>query len=136
LKIRNLLLIASLLCTGCLSLSRTYRVHPGSGGFVSGQPTATQLFISQSYDVLLAADAVIVKTRADFLANRFPVSAMPRIRTSFNALVSAYDAAEQSWVAFNASASAGASTDQSALLAAIAALNQQMTALAASKVGN
>jgi hypothetical protein len=134
---KTILVVAlAVLCTGCLTISRNYKVHGGAGGYVSGPATPTQLMISQTYDVLLAADAVIVKTRADFLANRFPVSAMPRIRTSFNALVSAYDTAEQSWVAFNASASAGASTDQSALLAAIAALNQQMTALAASKVGN
>jgi hypothetical protein len=130
---KKVILVLALLCTGCAS--QAYRVHPGAGGYVSGQPTATQLFLSQSYDTLSAADVVIQQTRADFLANKFPTSAMPKIRVAFNALVGSYDTAQQAWLTLNAAIPNGDLTLQSALSAAIAALNQALTSLSATKAG-
>lgn len=130
------LVLALALCTvsvGCKT--QAYQVHPGAGGYVSGQPTATQLFLSQSYDTLSAADAVIVQTRAEFLANKFPAPIAPKVRTAFNSTVAAYDSAQQSWLAFNASATAGGNVTQAALAAAIAALNQALTNLNTVKAG-
>lgn len=131
--VRNTVLVLTLLCVGCKS--GAYKVHPGAGGYVSGTATATQLFLSQSYDTLSAADVVIMQTRADFLGNKFPAAAMPKIRNAFNITVSAYDTAQQSWVATNAAATTGGSTTQTALTAAIAALNQALTSLSSAKAG-
>jgi hypothetical protein len=131
---RKTLIVLALLCAGCAT--GAYKVHPGSGGYVSGPATQTQIFVSQAYDTLSAADAVIVETRADFLANKFPAAAAPKVRTAFNALVTAYDAAQQAWLAFNASASAGGTATQNALSAALSGLNQALTGLASAKAGN
>lgn len=131
---RKTLLVLALLCAGCATSA--YQVHPGAGGYTSGPATQTQIFISQSYDTLSAADAVIIETRADFLANKFPAAAAPKVRAAFNVLVTAYDTAQQAWLAFNASASAGGTINQNALAAALSGLNQALTSLASAKAGN
>lgn len=131
---RALFVLSAVLLVGCAT--GAYKVHPGSGGYVSGPATQTQIFISQSYDTISAADAVIGETRADFLANKFPAAAMPKVRTAFNALVASYDTAQQAWLAFNASSSAGGTATQNALSAALSGLNQALTGLASAKAGN
>lgn len=116
---------------GCRSAA--YQVHPGAGGYVSGAPSALQLVDSQAYDTLVAADAVINQTRADFLANKFPTSSMPNIKTAFNAVVHGYDTANSAWTAFDAAVKAGGSPAQDVLAAALAGLNTNLTSLTAAK---
>ena len=118
---------------GCANSA--YKVHPGSAGYTTGTPTTVQIAASQWYDDLSATDAVIVQTRADFLANKFPASAMPTIRNAFNALVSAYDTAQQAWLAFNQAATAGQSGGQAATASAIAGMDAALQQLTAAKGG-
>jgi hypothetical protein len=128
-------LLLSLVLVGCAA-SGAYQVHPGSGGFTTGTPTAVQLVISHAYDTLLATDGTIQQTRADFLANAFPAAAMPKVKVAFNALVQAYDAAQASWIAFNQAATADPSVPQAALAAALAGVTTAITNLNAAKGGN
>lgn len=124
-----LLLAVSLI--GCASA--TYHVHPGAGGYISGTPTAVQLVASRAYDTLVATDAVIQQTRADFLANKFPASSMPTIRGAFNTLVQSYDVAQSAWVAFNQASTANPSVSQAALSAALAGVTTAVTNLNTAK---
>jgi len=123
-----------LLSLGCANSA--YKVHPGSAGYTSGTPTTVQIAASQWYDDLSATDAIIVQTRAAFLANKFPASAMPTIKTAFNSLVTAYDTAQSAWLAFNQAASSGQTASQSAVAAAIAAMDGAVQQLTTAKGGN
>jgi hypothetical protein len=125
------ILICVLALSGCAAQS--YQVHPGAAGYITGPPTPVQTFASQSYDTLVAADAVIVQTRADFLGNKFSAAAMPTVKTAFNALVQAYDTAQAAWIAFNQSASTNPSVSEATLSAAIAGLNVSLTNLATAR---
>lgn len=119
--------------TGCAAQS--YKVHPGSGGYISGTPSPTQLFISQGYDTLSAASAIIDQTRTDFLANKFPASVMPAIRTAFNSLVAGYDTTQASWITFNQQVTGGANPSQAALQAALSGVQTAVTNLSNAKAG-
>ncbi len=131
---RIAVLVLAVAMAGCSSA--TYKVHPGAGGYVSGPATPAQAFASSAYDSLVGADAVIQQTRASFLANKFPVSAMPTIKTAFNATVKAYDDAQAAWIAFNTSAANGGTPSQDAVNAALAALTGALTQLTAAKGGS
>ena len=126
------IVLAVSLAIGCAN--GAYKVHPGAGGYVSGAATPLQTGISQAYDTLAAADAVIDQTRADFLANKFPASVMPKIHDTFNAVVLAYDTADNAWLALNQAASTGGTPSQDALNAALAGLNTALSGLAGAKV--
>lgn len=116
---------------GCAT--KAYVVHPGAGGYISGTPTGAQLFDSQSYDTLSATSAIIDQTRADYIANKFPTSAMPTIRTAFNALTQAYDGAQAAWLIYDESLKKGLTPSQAALSAAIAAMQAAVTQLTTAK---
>lgn len=124
-------IILALLLAGCATSA--YHAHPGAAGYITGTPTPVQLFASQSYDTLVAADSVITQTRADFLAGKFTAAQMPTVRTAFNVLVSSYDTAQASWIAFNTQATANPSISQAALAAALAGVNTAITNLATAK---
>ena len=128
---RVLLLALCLAMIGCAT--KAYQVHPGAGGYVSGTPTTAQLFDSQSYDTLSATDAIIQQTRADYQANKFPTSAMPTIRIAFNALTTAYDGAQASWLAYDGALKTGQTPSQAALQAALATMGSAVTQLTTAK---
>ena len=132
-RLAVIVLVAASL-TGCAT--GAYKVHPGAGGYVSGTPTAAQLFDSQEYDVLVGANAVIQQTQADYLAGKFPTSAMPGIRSAANAATTAYNVAQAQWLAFDGALKVGASPSQSALTSALAALQSALTQLTTAKGGN
>jgi hypothetical protein len=124
----------ALVFIGCRSAA--YQVHPGAGGYVAGAvPTQLQLIDSQAYDSLSATDGIIQQTRADYLGNKFPASAMPTIHTAFNATVAAYDSANAAWTAFDAAVKAGSNPSSAAILAAVAGMNQAVSALTAARQG-
>jgi hypothetical protein len=85
-----LLINAPAALVGCRSTA--YVQHPGSANVLS----------SQAYDTLVATDAVIVQTRADLAKpGTFPAAWLPNIKTALNALITAYDAADHAWQAYN-----------------------------------
>lgn len=126
-------LYIALACIGCAS--KTYQVHPGAGGYVSGPATAAQLFDSQSYDTLSATDAIIEQTRADFLANKYPANIAPTIHNAFNSLVAVYNNAQSAWLALDAALKAGQPASQAALQAALTSLQTTTNQLLAAKGG-
>ena len=120
---------------GCRTAA--YQVHPGAGGYVAGAiATPLQLIDSQAYDSLSATDAIIQQTRADYIGNKFPASAMPGIHTAFNAVVASYDSANAAWTAFDTAVKANASPSSAAIQAAIAAMNTAVSNLTAAKQGS
>lgn len=125
------------LCIAMLGCSHAaYQVHPGAGGYVSGTPTGAQLFDSQEYDALVATNSVNQSVEADYLANKFPTSAMPKIKAAVNASVEAYNTANSQWLTFDAALKAGASPSQAALASAIAAMQTALSQLTTAKGGN
>jgi hypothetical protein len=128
-NIGRMVMVAAL-AIGCAS---AYKVHPGAAGYITGNPTATQIAASQWYDDLSATDQVIQSTRAAFLAGKFPASAAPAIRTAFNNVVGAYDAAQSAWLVFNQSSAAGNPTGQAVAQAAVAAMDSAVQQLTAAK---
>jgi hypothetical protein len=111
----------------------TYQVHPGAGGYTTGTPTASQIFDSQEYDALVAANTIIQGVQADYMAGKFPASAMPTIKTAANAATTAYNIAQAQWMEFDASLKSGGTPSQSALLSAVAAMNTAVSQLSAAK---
>ena len=127
-KIRAVLAVLVLgLIGGCASAN--YKVHPGAGGYISGTATAVQVFDSQEYDAISAASVVIQGVQADYLAGKFPASAMPTIRTATNSAVAAYNDAQAQWMAFDGALKAGGTPGQSALISAVAAMNNAISQL-------
>lgn len=135
-KLKRVLLYVALagVLAGCATSA--YQVHPGAGGYVAGQaPTAAQTFDSQEYDALVAANAAIQATQADYLAGKFPTSAMPAIRTAANAATTAYNVAQAQWLGFDGALKAGGAPSQAALSSAIAAMQSAVTQLVTAKGG-
>ena len=134
LQIATILLLVSISSTGCVTLGG-YKVHPGAGGYISGPATTTQVFISQSYDTLSAADIIIQTTRADFTTGKFPSGIMPQVRAAFNDLVNAYNTAQGTWYAYNQAVVSGQTPGQAGLTTALTILDSKLLALTTAKGG-
>lgn len=128
------LALTLLACFGCQHAA--YKVHPGAAGYVSGTASSVQIVASQGYDTLVAADAVIQSTRADYLAGKFPATAMPAVKAALNGVINTYDVANAAWLTFNQAAAVNPSTPQLALVTALAGLNQALQQLATAKGGS
>jgi uncharacterized protein YceK len=125
--------LAAVMLSGCAAA--TYKVHPGAGGYVSGVASTAQIFDSQEYDALVGANAVIQQVQADYLANKFPTSSMPAIRTAANAATTAYNTAQAQWLAFDGALKSGGTPSQAALISAVSAMTAAVAQLTTAKGG-
>jgi hypothetical protein len=117
-------------------------------------PGTANAFDSNTYDTLMVTDSVIQSTKTAYLANQFPASIAPQVKTALNDLIAAYDAADLLYcgnpiqgpssaalvcapTSYHAMAMAGTATpaQQTAVAAAVSTVNSKTTALTAAKGG-
>ena len=111
------LLVVGLASSTVACKSAAYRVHPG----------AVDVFDSQSYDVLLVAQATLRQAKADAESGALPAAAAAPL----NQAIKAYDVADAAWQAYHAAGAnpATKNTLQQSLVSLTAALSelQQLT---------
>jgi type IV pilus biogenesis protein CpaD/CtpE len=116
------LIIASLLLAGCAA-----RIHPG----------AANSFDSTTYDTLIVTHNVIESTKADLAAGKFTGTLAANVKTALNALIEAYDVADQAYLTYHSAAAAGNATptDQATLQVKINTMTNATTTLTSAKGG-
>lgn len=117
------LIFATLVLSATLGCSHSgYVQHPGT----------INVFSSQTYDTLVSADAVIKQVKIDLGNNVFPAGWVPNIKKALNAAIAAYNTADLTWQAYNASATG---TTQAQLQAQVNTLNGTLTNLSSAQGG-
>jgi hypothetical protein len=109
-----LLAVGLLLASACASTG----VHPG----------AANVFDSQTYDILVTAQAGISAAETQFAGTTNQLT-----RTLINSAVTAYNAAEAAYISYHQAAAANLSPAIAPLQAQVATLQSAMTALATAK---
>ena len=100
-------------------------------------PGSANAFDSTSYLTLVTTDSVIESTKTDLANNSFPMAIAGNVKTALNALINAYDLAQQAYLAYHTAALAGTSTptQQTAVTNALTSVQTATTALTAAKGG-
>lgn len=121
-KLPSLLLVC-VLFAGCAA--RT--IHPGAANAVD----------SNAYDTIFIAHNVIESTKADLSANKFPASIAPNVVTALNRLVTAYNLADQAYIAYHNAALGGTATpaQAAALQSSVTDVSTAVSAVASAKGG-
>lgn len=101
-------------------------------------PGSANAFDSDSYLTLVATHSVIESTKTDLAANSFPMAIAGNVKTALNLLITAYDTANQAYLAYHTAALAGTSTaaQQTAVTNALTNVQTATTTLTAAKGGS
>ena len=99
---------------------------------------AANQFDSDSYLTLVTADSVIQQTKAALAANSFPASIVGNVKTALNGLITAYDVADTTYIAYHTAALAGTATpqQQAAVTSSLTSVQAATTTLVTAKGGN
>ena len=116
---KRFLAVAVLLVAGCSAM------HPG----------AVNQFDNASYNTLLTTDSVIQQAKADYVAGKFPTSAMPAMKTAINNLVAVYNVADSAYLEYHTAVAQGTATPAqvTAVTNALKQVNSATTALTNAK---
>lgn len=100
-------------------------------------PGAANQFDSTAYDTIFIAHNVIESTKADLAANKFPASIATNVVTALNKLVTAYNLADQAYLAYHNAALGGTATpaQQAALQSNINDVSNAVSSVASAKGG-
>lgn len=113
--LRSSILVVAL-ATGMISL-----VGCATNAAVS-TPGAVNAFDSNTYQVLVAADAAIQQAKID-------IAKYPQVKPALNRLITSYNTANDAYRAYHAAAVTGAAPDTAALAALIGALSGDLAGL-------
>lgn len=99
---------------------------------------AANQFDSDSYLTLVTADSTIQATKAALTAGSFPANVADGIKVALNGLITAYDVANPTYIAYHNAALAGQATaqQQQAVQSQISSVQSATVALTTAKAGN
>ncbi len=127
-SLRRILSLFFILLSFSLAGCAARPIHPGAANQID----------STAYDTIFVAHNVIESTKADLAANKFPAAIAPNVVTALNKLVTAYNLADQAYIAYHNAALGGTATpaQQAALQSSVTDVSLAVSAVASAKGGS